>query len=125
MNEKLSKILEKIYTNVKHPNGLSSPRRLWDAAKKYGITLKECRDYLESQDSYTLHKLMPKRFPRRHIIASGPRRILTSDLADLTKLARFNGGVKYLLIVQDVFSRYVRIIPQKTEDSNSDSRKPG
>ena len=113
MNEQLRKILENIYTDVKHPSGLSSPRRLWEAAKKYGITLKECRHFLQAQDSYTLHKLMPKRFPRRHIIASGPRRILGSDLADLSKLARYNDGVKYLLIVQDIFSRYVRIIAQK------------
>ena len=35
----------------------------------------------------------------------------------MDKLSEFNNGVKYLLICVDVFSRFVRVQPMKSENS--------
>ena len=55
-------------------------------------------------------------FPRRKVYARAPDEIWTSDLMDMQRYARTNKGLRYVLIVLDVFSRfaYVRGLKDKT-----------
>ena len=41
------------------------------------------------------------------------------DLADISLISRFNKGIKYLLCVIDLFSRYSWVIPLKNKKGDS------
>ena len=120
-SKKKTQTLLKLYNNHKSPTGLSSIKTLFRAAKILdpSITLGEIRHFLSGQDSYTLHKITQKRFSRRKTIASGPRKIITCDLADMSSIARHNDGVRYLLIGVDVFSRFMSVKKLKNKKSES------
>ena len=108
-------LLQHLYTDIGKPYALSSPRKLYDAAKSHGISLSNCIEFLNSKDDYTLHRTTRLNFPRNHIIVSGPRKTLVSDLADLSKLSRYNNQIKYLLIVMDAFSRLLKVYPMRNK----------
>jgi hypothetical protein len=67
--------------------------------------------WLQSQDTYTLHKPTRRRFPRRRVVFYGIDHQWQADLVDLAKLSSYNKGFKYLLICIDVLSRYQWVVP--------------
>jgi hypothetical protein len=72
--------------------------------KPKGNTKKEVREWLQSHDTYTLHKPTRRRFPRRQVVVYGIDHQWQADLVDLGKLiASYDKGFKYLL--------YRRVIP--------------
>jgi hypothetical protein len=60
-----------------------------------------------------LHRPVVKRFPKRRVYVKGIDDIWAADLADMQAFAEYNNGVKYLLTVIDVFSKYGWIVPLK------------
>jgi hypothetical protein len=74
---------------------------------------KEVREWLQSQDMYTLHKPTRRRFPRRRVVVYGIDHHWQADLVDLAKLSSFNKGFKYLLTCIGVLSRYAWVVPLK------------
>lgn len=115
MKDTTRDLLQHLYTDIGKPYALSSPRKLYEAAKAHGISLSDCIEFLNSKDDYSLHRATRLNFPRNHIIISGPRKTLVSDLADLSKLSRYNNQIKYLLIVMDAFSRLLKVYPMRNK----------
>lgn len=117
----MEEVLNTIYHDVSHPGGLRSVKRLYkEASNVYpGISLKDVKEYLKKQDAYTLHKLNKKKFARRKILVSKPRRNISADLMDISQLKRYNDNVGYILVVIDSFSRYLKLIPQKNKSGKS------
>ena len=62
-----------------------------------------------------LHKPVTRKFKNRRVIARGVDNIWAADLVDMKAFAKDNEGVKYLLTVLDVFSKYGWIAPLKTK----------
>ena len=62
-----------------------------------------------------LHK--PRRicFPRRRVHVKGIDQIWSADLVDMSAFSKDNHGVKYLLTIIDVFSKYTWVMPPKTK----------
>ena len=58
-----------------------------------------------------MHKPRRVRFPRRRVIVHGIDDIWSADLVDMQAFSKFNNGVKFLLTVIDLFSRYAWIVP--------------
>ena len=61
-------------------------------------------------------------FPENEILAEElhkPINIWGVDLADMTLISKFNKGIKYLLCVIDLFSRYPLVIPLKNKKAES------
>lgn len=58
----------------------------------------------------------PVHFPRRKIYARAPNEIWTTDLVDMQRYSKTNKGLRYILIILDVFSRFAlcRGIKDKT-----------
>ena len=79
----------------------------------------EAKKWLLTQDAYTLHKPVRRRFPRRKIIVAGPKQQFQADLIDFSRLQKYNDGFKFILVVIDVFSKYayVECIKNKTSKS--------
>ena len=63
--------------------------------------------------AYELHKPIIKKFEKRKVYSQFKDNIWGVDLADMQSLSRKNKGVKYLLCVIDLYSKYVFVIPLK------------
>jgi hypothetical protein len=92
--------------------------------KPKGYTKKQVREWLQSQDTYTLHKPTRRRFPRRRVVVYGIDHQWQPNLVDLVKLSSYNKGFKYLLTCIDVLSRYAWVVPltDKTGQTLKDAR---
>ena len=58
---------------------------------------------MSGQDTYTLHKPAPKRFPRNPYTVTNIDDVWEMDLADLSSLSKHNNKFKYLLNVRHIF----------------------
>ena len=64
-----AEVLSKIYNNLKNPGSLGSVKRLLRRARQInvpGVTRKTVQEYLRSEQAYTLHKPVRRRFTRNH-----------------------------------------------------------
>ena len=60
-----------------------------------------------------LHKPVIKKFNKRKVYSQFKNNIWGVDLADMQSLSRKNKGIKYLLCVIDLFSKYAFVVPLK------------
>lgn len=105
------------YYNPKNPGAFSGLSSLKNHVKN--INNIDIKNWLQDQDTYTLHRPVRKKFERNKIIVYGIDDTWQADLIDLQNLSKENNGYKYLLSVIDVFSKYAWVIPlkNKTQDS--------
>ena len=66
-----------------------------------------------------LHKPVIKNFSKRKVYSSFKDNIWGFDLADMQLLSRQNKGIKYLLCVIDLFSKYAFVVPLKDKKGAS------
>ena len=66
-----------------------------------------------------LHKPIIKKFKRRKVYSSFKDNIWGVDLADMQLISKFNKGIKYLLCVIDLFSKYAWVVPLKNKKGTS------
>ena len=62
-----------------------------------------------------MHKPIRHKFVKRRVEVRGIDDIWAADLVDMQAFSKFNKGVKYLLMIIDVLSKYGWIIPLKTK----------
>ena len=60
-----------------------------------------------------LHKPIIRKFNKRKVYLSFKDNIWGADVADMQLLSKFNKGIKYLLCVIDLFSKYAFVVPLK------------
>ena len=60
-----------------------------------------------------LHKPIIRKFNKRKVYSSFKDNIWGADLADMKLLSKFNKGIKYLLCVIGIFSKYAFVVPLK------------
>ena len=60
-----------------------------------------------------LHKPIIRKVNKRKVYSSFKDNIWGADLADMQLLSKFNKGIKYLLCVIDLFSKYAFVVPLK------------
>lgn len=73
----------------------------------------DAKKWLTSQDAYTLHKPVRRKFPRRKTFSKGIDDLYQADLADMQSLSRYNDGYRFILTCIDVFSKRAFAIPLK------------
>ena len=62
-----------------------------------------------------LHKQIIRTFKRRKVYSSFRDNIWGVDLADTQSLKKYNKGIKHLLCVIDLFSKYALVFPLKNK----------
>jgi transposase InsO family protein len=114
--------LSSIYFNPAHPASFKGAHKVLQAVRedgKYNLTLGQVQEWLRQQESFSLNKPVRRRFKRTPVIATGLRDQFEADLADMQKMAEKNDGVRFLLVVIDVFNRELWVSPlvSKREDT--------
>ena len=110
---KQKQLLNRAYYTLPRRTAYSGNVKL--LASSVGKSAKVTRDWLQSQDAYTLHKPVRYKFLRRRIIAGVPSYQWEIDLMDLNRLAEYNDNYKYVLVCIDVFSKKVLAFPLKSK----------
>jgi transposase InsO family protein len=98
--------MNETYYDVNNP---VSYRGLYPLARQFGV--KTASDWLKTQDAYTLHKPLRKKFPRRKTFAKGINDLFQADLVDMQSLSRSNDSHRYILTCIDVFSKKAYALP--------------
>ena len=116
----IEKKLDKIFYNVGGEGGLGSVSYL---NKTYPYFKKYWKPYLQSKNSYNITLGSRKRFKRLKYIAAKLNFNFQADIAYMTKLNEYdlpphNNNVKYLLVIQDILSRFIYVYPLKTKSSS-------
>lgn len=108
--------LNKIYYDPSNPAGYSSIQKLTNAMKGK-IKKDDVKKWLQSQETYTLHKPARKKIPRNRYILSNINELWQADLSDMRTYSQENDGFNYILCVIDVFSKYAYARPMKKKNS--------
>ena len=66
-----------------------------------------------------LHKPITRIFKKRRVISYGIDKIWAADLVEMQKYSKWNKGIKYLLMVIDIFSKYGWIVALKDKKTES------
>ena len=74
---------------------------------------------MSGQNTYILHKPVPKIFPRYPYSVTNNDDVWEMDLVDLSFLAKYYDRYKYLLNIIDIFSRHVWSVPLKEKIATS------
>ena len=103
------------------PVAFTSPLALYREAKKHypSLTFCQVKTWLQSKDTYTLHKPVRYNFLRNRVIVTAFDGQWQADLVDISSLARFNKGYKFLLTCIDVFSKFAWVVPLKNKTDES------
>ena len=99
-----------VYFDPTQPGSFGGAVALWKAV---GGTLQQAQAWLDTQDTYALHKPVRKKFPRNRIVVAGIDDQWEADLIDMQSLASENGSKKYILTVIDALSKYAWALPLK------------
>ena len=114
--------LKRIYYSPGHPGSFAGPQKLYKVVQeegKYKIGIHKIRNFLHKQEAYSLHKPVRRRFRRNHVISAGKDDLWMCDLMDMVKFEKWNQGFKYILVVIDVFSKFVWLRPLKNKTGTS------
>ena len=120
---RIDRILKEIYYDPQNDGSFSGIDRLLTAVKKDGrlnISRNQIRKWLYRQDVYTEHTPSYDIFPKRRVYASTIDELYDVDLAEFPgKFPSANSGVKFLLVMVDVLSRYLFVEPLKSKNENA------
>ena len=98
------------YHDPRAPGSLGGVQRF---AKAHRLPLKQAQRVLERDLAYTLHKPRRRRFPTVPVVVGGLDDQWVADLVEVQPLAKYNRGLRYLLTVVDVLSKYAWVQPLK------------
>lgn len=118
MMTKFNKILTKFYYDPSLPSALGGRKNLYNHIPNKKIDKTIVNKWLSGQDTYTLHKPITRKFPRRNTIVSGINYQFQADLIDVQNISKDNDGYKFILTCIDVFSKRAWAIPIKNKSGH-------
>ena len=81
--------------------------------KGSGVTLENKYIPQNQQLAEELHKPIIRRFKRREVYSAFKDNIWVADLAGMQLISKFNKGLRFLLCVIDIYSKYAWVVPLK------------
>ena len=107
-----------LYQTPGHPAAFSSPGGIFNHFRGK-VPLDFIKSALEQVDSYTLHREYKR--PRFHnpFYSHHRRKDFQADLIVLEELKKANDNVMYLLVIIDVFTRKVWVVPLQRKSATS------
>ena len=122
--EDAEKHLYENYTNVESPVSFLSPQKIHQYYNGK-LPMGPIKKFLATNESYTL--LRPERKPTVHAptLSFFPGDVLQGDLFFVDKISEHNNGVKYILSIICVHSKYAYLEPMKTKSAKETKEKLG
>jgi Integrase core domain len=113
LTDVVARRLSSLYYDAKSSASFGGSNKLRKAAIAAGlnVSLADVKEWLSSEDTYTLHKPRRKRFPRNKTLVYDIDDLHQADLAEMQADAKWNDGVRYLLVVIDCLSKYLWVRP--------------
>lgn len=114
--------LRELYYTPGKPGAFAGPEKLYQAVKsegKYKIGRQKIKQFLNNEDAYSLYKPIRKTFPRSNVVVDTIDSMWDGDLADVSHIASHNDGYKFLLVLIDIFSRFLFIVPLKNKQNQT------
>ena len=99
-----------------YQRGLASMVYKFFDKKSTGSGFKKLKNMTKPSSSILaddFHKPVIRKFNKRKVYSQFKDNIWGADLADMQSLSRKNKGIKYLLCVIDLYSKYAFVIPLK------------
>ena len=118
----MDEALKALYYSADDTGSFGGVERLYRSAVEShvpNITRDAVRDFLSRQRAYTLHKPARRHFTRNRTYVGKIDNQWKADLADMVGLTRDNGGLRYILTVIDIFSKFAWSVPVKNKDRKS------
>ena len=110
------KLSRKYRTNrVLNPGPVVCESSTLSARPQRLLRKRDVKEWLQQQDTYTLHKPIKRKFKRNKVIVPHIDYMWDLDLADVQNLTRYNKGSKFLLIAIDILSRHLWVRPLKNK----------
>ena len=90
---------------------VSSPdkKSVGTGAKRFNTKITPQNEQLAEE----LHKPIIRKFKKRKVYSTFKDNIWGVDLADMQLLSKYNKGIRFLLCVIDIFSKYAWVVPLK------------
>ncbi|KAL7079139.1 hypothetical protein ACQ4LE_001238 [Meloidogyne hapla] len=121
MEVKRINLLDRLYKDVNSPTCFTSIEPLLREAKRYDktITRDHVKEYLSTQNTYTLHRRVVRKYKRMPTLAPGLHTEWQADLSIFDRISGHNRGFKYLLVCIDTLSRQIFVEPVKSKHSGN------
>ncbi|CAG2208281.1 unnamed protein product [Mytilus edulis] len=116
------KYLRNIYYNPANPASFAGPDKLYRFVRtdgKFVLSKYKIRKWLQRQEPYSLQRPLKRSFKRNRVIVIGIDDQWDIDLMDMSKFSKFNSGFNFILVVIDIFSKYVWLRPLKNKKGES------
>jgi len=117
-NQTLDNLLDKTYYTLSKPGAYLGPDKLYSVLKSKGLThigKNKVRKWLHNQDDYSLRREVRHSFRKARVVVSGIDDQFDMDLADVSNISSENDGIKYLLFVIDILTKYLWVEPLKNK----------
>ena len=113
----MSSEIRKIYENPE--TGLYSAEKLYKKLKDKGISLKDIKDFLKSQETHQIHLQTTKPHHYFPIYSKSKNDIWQLDLMDVSPWSSQNKGINFILVCIDIYTRFLRVTPLKNKTIHS------
>lgn len=113
--DRLRETVIRHYTTPGHPIAFSTPNRV---AKYYAIPQKRAKEILEHIEGYTLHReyKQPRQYNPYYVHFR--REQVQGDLVEMGHIAARNNGVRYILVLIDIFTKWLWAYPLKNKNAS-------
>ncbi len=110
------------YRQPGHPIAYSAPAAV---ARYFGIGKNRARRFLEHAHAYTLHREYKQPRVYNPYYVHKRREQVQADLMDVGKLSAHNDGVRFLLLLIDIFTKRVWLIPLRRKNARAMTKALG
>lgn len=117
--------LASVYYDPRKGGSFSGPRALYKGVRAEGkrvVSMRKIKEWLKSQDVYTMHRRMVRKFKRNKVYVEKMDAQWDADLMDMTAYAAENDGFRFVLMAIDIFSRYAWAVPLKSKKATDVSK---
>ena len=118
---KVENRLKNLYYDPKNPGSFGGVQAVYRAAKasNNAIRRKDVVKWLQSQNTFTLHKPLKRKISRNRVIVYGVDSQWQADLVDMSQYSKDNNGYRYILTAIDIFSKYAWAVPLKNKSEKA------
>ena len=114
--------LNDIWTNPSHESSFAGPHKLYQTIKKEGthsISLRKIKQFVSDKRSYSVQKRVRRNFKINRVVVKEIYAQWDADLMHIGNISKYNKGFQYVLVIIDVFSRFLFTHPLKNKKAKS------